>query len=239
MSVADTIAAFFEGKGLSPAQAAGIVGNAQVESSFNPSALNPNEGAIGIFQWEGARRVALQQWAAAMGTTETNLNAQLTFAWHELQTDNAGALAKLQATNSPESAAAAWDQYYERSAGTSRLQRVQDAVNYYTGAGGGPVTTTGSGSVEVGPVQSSANVGVVSASSAFGPLFWADLKTLGQGNPNSLGAVAQGLGAVTNTASTLVNAVLLLFRPSFWLRVGAGLAGFVLLIIGIVELRKA
>jgi hypothetical protein len=129
--------------GLTPAQAAGVAGNLQVESGFNPAALNRKEGAIGLAQWEGGRRTRLQQFAASRGTSETDLGTQIDYLIYELQGPESGALAKLKATSDPASAAAAFDQYYERSAGSSRSTRVADAQAI---AGGNPTATGGTGS---------------------------------------------------------------------------------------------
>jgi Phage tail lysozyme len=135
-----TILSFFESKGLTPAQAAGIAGNFQVESSLNPAALNRQEGAIGLAQWENGRRTALQNYARATGGSEDNLLTQLGYAWQELSGPESGALAKLKATNDPGTAAAVFDQYYERSSGSSRATRIKDAQAI---AAGNP-TSTGS-----------------------------------------------------------------------------------------------
>jgi hypothetical protein len=51
------------GRGFSVAQAAGIVANAQGESSYNPAAVNNaggGQGAHGLFQWRGDRLKAFQ-----------------------------------------------------------------------------------------------------------------------------------------------------------------------------------
>jgi Phage tail lysozyme len=141
-----TILSFFEQKGLTPAQAAGIAGNFQVESSLNPAALNRQEGAIGLAQWENGRRTALQNYARATGGSEDNLLTQLGYAWQELSGPESGALAKLKATNDPGTAAAVFDQYYERSSGSSRATRIKDAQAIAAGnpTSTGSTTTTGS-----------------------------------------------------------------------------------------------
>jgi hypothetical protein len=144
-STLDTILSFLRAKGLTPAQAAGVAGNLQVESGFNPTAANPREGAIGLAQWEGGRRTALQAYAAAHNSTETDLLTQLSFLWSELQGPESGALSRLTATNDPGTAAAVFDQYYERSSGAARAQRVANAQAIAGGhptADGGPTTAT-------------------------------------------------------------------------------------------------
>jgi hypothetical protein len=128
MSVLDTILTRLrDGLGLSSEQAAGVAGNLQVESGFSSTSFNPREGAIGLAQWEGGRRTRLQQFAAARGSSETDLNTQIDYLISELQGPEAGALAKLRAAGDAGSAAAAFDQYYERSSGSARAQRVADA----------------------------------------------------------------------------------------------------------------
>jgi hypothetical protein len=160
----DTVLAFLQGKGLTPAQAAGVAGNLQVESNFNPGAHNDKEGAIGIAQWEGGRRTNLQHYAAATGGSETDLSTQLGFLWSELTGPESGALSKLEQTSDPGSAAAVFDQYYERSSGSSRSTRVADAQAI---AAGKP-TSTGSSSTS----SSSSSSGGSVASSMGGLFGW-------------------------------------------------------------------
>jgi len=61
------VLSFLRGKTSNKAMIAGIMGNMQIESSFNPAALNAGEGAIGYIQWELGRRTALQAFARARG----------------------------------------------------------------------------------------------------------------------------------------------------------------------------
>lgn len=144
MSNLDVILARLRGDGIPAAQAAGMAGNWQVESGPNldPTAWNPREGALGIGQWEGGRLVALKGYAAAHGTAATDLNTQVDFAVNELHTSESNAYRKLMATSDPGSAAAAFDQYYERSSGASRAQRVANAQAIAAGHPntGGPAT---------------------------------------------------------------------------------------------------
>lgn len=140
MSNQSTITTFLRGKGLTTAQVAGVAGNLQIESGFSPTAYNPGEKAIGIAQWEGSRRTALQAYARKAGTSETDLKTQLGFLWHELTTSESGALAALRATSTPAAAAAAFDKRYERSSGKARSAR-ESAANVIarTLGGGKPV----------------------------------------------------------------------------------------------------
>src|SRR6266516_1189530 len=63
--------------GMSRAGRCGFLGNAELESGMSTTSENPDEGAIGLFQWEGGRRSALRAYAASHGLRETDLQAQL------------------------------------------------------------------------------------------------------------------------------------------------------------------
>lgn len=67
---------FFQGKGLSFTQSAGIVGRLFAESKLDPNAINPKSGAYGIAQWLGDRKMA----AVA---TQGDLDRQLQLIWNE------------------------------------------------------------------------------------------------------------------------------------------------------------
>jgi len=118
--------------GFTPAQAAGILGNMQVESSLNTRALNSGEGAIGLCQWEGGRRTNLEQYAASQNKPVTDWQVQVDFMMKEMRSSERGAYNALKSATTPGGAAAAFDKYYERSAGTSRSQRIADANNFAT-----------------------------------------------------------------------------------------------------------
>jgi hypothetical protein len=120
---------YFVEKGFTPAQASGILGNIQTESSFKTNAYNAGEGAIGICQWEGGRRTALESFAAQQNKPVTDLHVQLDFIMHEFQTSERGAFAAVKAAQTPEAAAQAFQSKYERSA--SLGDRAANARNIY------------------------------------------------------------------------------------------------------------
>lgn len=158
MSNLDTILARLRGDGIPAAQAAGIAGNLQVESSFDPTAWNDGEGALGIAQWEGGRLTQLRSFASAHGTAATDLNTQVDFLVNELHGSESNAYAKLMATSDPGSAAAAFDQFYERSSGASRSTRVANAQAIAAGhpSTGGPAggSSTAGGVEQTGILSS-------------------------------------------------------------------------------------
>ncbi len=76
---------FLISKGFSNVQVAGIMGNLEQESNFNPTAVNSGSGAYGLAQWLGSRLTALQAFAENAGKDKSDLAVQLDFMWSELQ----------------------------------------------------------------------------------------------------------------------------------------------------------
>jgi endonuclease/exonuclease/phosphatase (EEP) superfamily protein YafD len=74
---------FFTSNGLTPEQAAGIMGNLQAESSFDPKASN-NGNYLGIAQWDaGGRWAALKTWANSNSLDPLEFDTQLKYLWKE------------------------------------------------------------------------------------------------------------------------------------------------------------
>jgi Phage tail lysozyme len=118
-STEQQIVAFFQAKGLTKAQAAGIAGNVHQESSFNL-----NEPGGGLFQDLGGR-------GAGQGAS---LQAQLEAAWNELP---ANGLAQLKATKTPAEAARVFSQSFERPSEPNLPAREKYAEEAYKNAGSG------------------------------------------------------------------------------------------------------
>ena len=126
---------FFVGKGWTPAQAAGLVGNFQAESGVNlkPNAVGDGGSAYGIAQWQGPRQADFQA-KYGFPIQQANLNQQLEFVNYELtQGKEQAAGARLRATTTAGEAAAVTDQYYERSSGIHRQKRIDYANSLYAG----------------------------------------------------------------------------------------------------------
>lgn len=107
---------FFIGKGYTPHQAAGIVGNLIQESNLNTGAINRGDGrdgsdSIGIGQWNGPRAQALQAFAQQSGVDPSDFNTQLAFVDHELNGSEKGVLERLRAAKNPIEATAAFVGY--------------------------------------------------------------------------------------------------------------------------------
>jgi LysM repeat protein len=121
---------FFMAKGLTRQQAAGIAGNLQYESGFNPNAVGDGGTSFGVAQWHNGRGDAMKSWTAAHGYSPTSFKGQLEFLWHELNTSESSALAKLRATGSAYDAGMAFQRWFERPA-VINPARGQAAENFY------------------------------------------------------------------------------------------------------------
>lgn len=106
---------------LTPAQAAGVVGNLMRESGLNPGineggavGLPRGVGGYGLAQWTGSRQSDLVRFAGG-GAAAGNMQTQLRFMISELLGPESKALASLRRAKSPEEAAVVFDRDYERS----------------------------------------------------------------------------------------------------------------------------
>lgn len=130
---------FLVSKGLTVEQAAGIVGNMEVEApGVNPKAVNPKSGATGIIQWLGGRKDALFAYGKANNTDPLTLELQLRFLWDEANGGESAAFnqfktdtANDKGANGAAHAAERFDTLYERSEGTTIPQRQQYAREAY------------------------------------------------------------------------------------------------------------
>lgn len=74
---------FFESKGWTSAQAAGIVANLQSESAMNPGAVGDSGKAYGVAQWHPDRQAEFAKWAGH-DIRKSTLEEQLAFVHYEL-----------------------------------------------------------------------------------------------------------------------------------------------------------
>ncbi len=105
---------YFVGKGFTPQQAAGIVGNLQAESGVNPGQHQIGGPAFGIAQWEGPRKAALQQFAASRGKSASDLGTQLDFIMHEFNTTEKRAFNAVKSAGTAQEAAHQFMAKFER-----------------------------------------------------------------------------------------------------------------------------
>ena len=106
---------FVEEKGLTPAQAAGIIGNLRQESGLDSAALQAGGEGHGLAQWGGSRLLELEAFAKKKGVPWTDANAQLEFIWWELTEKPrfAPVLAALGSAQTPQAAARVFEEGYE------------------------------------------------------------------------------------------------------------------------------
>lgn len=107
---------FFTGKGYTPEQASGIVGNLIHESGMNPTAMGDAGTSGGLAQFHNERLTNLKAYAASQGKPASDFQTQLEFIDKELHGSESGTLARLQGARTPEDAAAAFI-HYERPQG--------------------------------------------------------------------------------------------------------------------------
>jgi TP901 family phage tail tape measure protein len=140
---------FLNSKGLSDSAVAAIMGNLQLESGLDTTALNKSSGAYGIAQWLGGRKTALQNYAKQKGTSASDLSTQLEYLWKELTSSESKSLSYLQnnSSASASSLAAMFDKLFERSEGTtvgSRKSYADQFFKLYAGTKGTPVSSSSS-----------------------------------------------------------------------------------------------
>jgi|GEM_PF-648021 len=149
---------YLTGKGLSPEQAAGVVGNFKKEATLagkidpaviqgDPPQIAPanyapvNGVGFGIAQWTFTPRQApLVALAKSQSKSIIELSVQLDYLWQELNSTHAVALASLKAATTPEDAAYVFHRDYEGSRDTEQTVRqvrggaAREAFEKYKGA---------------------------------------------------------------------------------------------------------
>jgi hypothetical protein len=119
-TVQDRALAYFKSQGWTTEQAAGIVAQAQAESSFDPSARNAGHG--GLFQWDKSRRDAILA-GTGIDVYNASIDDQLKAAQWELTHTEGAAGQGLREQTSAGAAATYLDRNYERSGDSPLRQR--------------------------------------------------------------------------------------------------------------------
>lgn len=126
---------FYKSKGLSNNAIYGIMGNIAVESGFKTDVTGDNGTSYGLFQWHNERWNGLKKFAQEKGTDISDINTQLEYSWHELNSTEKKALNMLQNNKlTVKQYAEKFDTMYERSTGAHTKQRVKYAQEYYKGS---------------------------------------------------------------------------------------------------------
>jgi polyhydroxyalkanoate synthesis regulator phasin len=113
---------FVEKGGMTPEQAAGVVGNLIQESQLNPLVKPNHLGTFGIAQWLGERKVNFFNWAGENKRNKWDLETQLDYILHEMAGPEKKAMKMLQGSKDVTSAVKNIRDYYERP-GKSDIQK--------------------------------------------------------------------------------------------------------------------
>lgn len=135
---------------LTPAAAAGIMGNVMIECTFDPAALAMDTNGLysfGLMMWNGPRYEALKKWCADNGYEHTDPRGQLGYLkWELLNTEKAAYKVMKEIPNTVEGACRAailWASEFERCTRTSFGLRIYYALNqYWPEYAGGTVSDT-------------------------------------------------------------------------------------------------
>ena len=120
------------GAGYTREQASGIIGNMIVESGgLNTSDVQERgpisgRGGLGMIQWTGPRRVALEAYGAERGIDPRDEVLQGDFMMHELATTHRNVDQRIRSAQTAEEAAWIFAEGYERPQGSSEARRTGD-----------------------------------------------------------------------------------------------------------------
>jgi hypothetical protein len=144
-------------KPLTPAQAAGVMGNMDAESGFNPSAIEDTSRADkghGLVQWTFGRWTNLSNFATQQGKPWDDINIQLAFLKSELEGPEQAVLqdSEFASTTDPSIAAQRWRIVFERAdpAQAHDEKRIGSAIAIYTLFGGTAASCQAAGAAVAG-----------------------------------------------------------------------------------------
>lgn len=191
-------------KGLTAAQASGIVGNLIQESNVNPLSTN-SIGAYGIAQWLGNRLTVLKSWTEAEGKDPSTLEGQLDFLWYEASYRKD--IDAVKQTSTPEEAARVWELKFERASTVVSQRRIDMANAVYTkyGAGSGATITVSSSSGCSGATASGQNTRYIDGFTVYSQYdpAWKDLPYGKSPDSSTIGDSGCGPSALAMVITTL------------------------------------
>lgn len=145
---------FFESKGWTPEQAAGITANLQQESGFKPGAIGDAGKAAGVAQWHPDRQANFKKFSGK-DIKDSTLEEQLAFVNYELtQGTEKGAGALLRKAKTAMEAGGIVSSKYERPAAKEKEMQMRgiSASNIQQARNATTNNTTQGGAVSVGQV---------------------------------------------------------------------------------------
>ncbi len=123
---AATIYKFWLANGFAPAQACGLLAQADSESSLNPSAIGDHDKAFGLHQWHVERLGAIKRGCGIDLKTLPPLADQLKAALWELEHTEHGALMRIKMAKTAYEAGYDACRYWERPGSTNQYQKRGD-----------------------------------------------------------------------------------------------------------------
>ena len=156
MTTAHTIYSYLVAKcGIKSAAACGILGNMMQESGMNPAAQQKGgDYALGLFQWAGARKTALSNYAASKGKSWSDLQTQLEYFMQEINSSSTykQMIQSMNSSDNPEDCAEVFEKKFERAGKPNMENRKKYARTFYSQFNGSPV---GSGDISSSSSSSS------------------------------------------------------------------------------------
>jgi Phage tail lysozyme len=125
-ATAATIYAFWLDAGFSPAQAAGLLAQADAESSLNPKAVGDHDKAFGLHQWHSERLALIKRGCGIDLKTLPPLADQLKAALWELEHPENGALLRIRMAKTAYEAGYDAARFWERPGSTLQYQKRGD-----------------------------------------------------------------------------------------------------------------
>ena len=108
------IYSFFLANGFTPAQACGILAQADAESSLDPTAVGDKDTAFGMFQWHGARATVIKKGCGVDVAKLPPMTDQLTAALWELNHSEHSASIQIKLATTAYDAGYAAARFWER-----------------------------------------------------------------------------------------------------------------------------
>jgi Phage tail lysozyme/D-alanyl-D-alanine carboxypeptidase len=217
------------GAGLNPQQALGAMWSLGGESggSLNTGAINPKDpgGSVGFGQWQGVRRIALENLAKTNGTSWTDPNTQADHLINELtnkdySTYQPGVFDALKGAKTSEDAARIWTSQFERPTVDNsdvRIKRgaqvgsLDDSGNFVPGSAAASNTAVASNQpggprndIAIPGTTAAANQAAADNQSLFGKFTQGPIDpATGKPDPNAKTPMAQiGEALLNNTKNT-------------------------------------
>jgi len=103
---------------------AGIIGNALQETTgVDPTAVGDGGAALGVFQWNGPRKKALEAHAAKVGGSANSINTQMSWFAREVKESYSGMIEALNNSTSVNNATLIFEDTYEKAGTPNMSQR--------------------------------------------------------------------------------------------------------------------